>query len=315
LGGLLAMVPQMPAAAAEEAYPSRPVRIVVPYAPAGVTDVMARVIADQMSKSLGQPFVVENKAGAGGVVGMEAVHRSPHDGYTLVMMPANLTILKVLYHRISFDPINDFVPIANVGASPVGIAVHPSLPVRSVPELVRYVRANPGLGYASCGIASPQHLAGEYLRSVAEIDLNHIPYKGCGEAVTDVMAGRVKLFFASIPHLIPYRATGQLIAIGVTGASESALVPGVPTVASAGYPDFNIEAWFGLLAPKGTPPEILRRLNAEVNKALQSPVVLERMKQQNFAPVGGSAEAFGATILADVDRLGGIARQAGITAD
>nr|WP_272874744.1 tripartite tricarboxylate transporter substrate-binding protein [Roseomonas marmotae] len=276
---------------------------------------MARVVADQMSKSLGQPFVVENKAGAGGVVGMESVYRSPHDGYTIVMMPANLTILKVLYNRISFDPIEDFVPIANVGASPVGIAVHPSLPVRSVPELVRYVRANPGLGYASCGIASPQHLAAEYLANVAQIELNHIPYKGCGEAVADVLAGRVKLFFASIPHLIPYRATDQLFAVGVTGASESGLVPGVATVAAAGYPGFNIEAWFGLLAPKGTPPEVVKRLNAEVNKALQSPAVLERMKQQNFAPVGGTAESFGATIAADVERLGGIARKAGITAE
>ena len=299
---------------AQAPYPNKVVRIVVPYGAGGVTDIMARVIAQKLSVQMGQQFIVENKAGAGGTIGMAEVARLPKDGYNLVMMPANVSVMSVLYDKLPFDPIKDFEPVVNVGSSPVGISVSSKMPVKNIQEFFDYARKN-SVSYASCGTASPQHIAGEYLRSVAGINITHIPYKGCGPALPDVLSGEVPLFFASIPHLIANAPSGRILPIAVTGKKRSALLPNVPTVAESGYPQFDVEAWFGLLVAKGTPADIVRKLNQEVNKALQTPELKKTMAAQYFEPVGGTPEAFGATINRDAERLGAIVRQAGIRAE
>lgn len=310
LGSSLGMSP----AQAQAPFPNKVVRIVVPYAAGGVTDIMARVLAQQLSTQMGQQFIVENKPGAGGSIGMGEVARLPKDGYNLVMMPANLSVMSVLYEKLPFDPLKDFVPVVNVGSSPVGISVGAKLPVKSIKEFFAYARKN-SVSYASCGIASPQHIAAEYLKSVAQIDIVHIPYKGCGAALPDVLSNEVPLFFASIPHLITNAKSGRILPIAVTGKKRSPLMPDVPTIAESGYPQFDVEAWFGLIVAKGTPADVIQKLNAEVNKALQAPELKKTMAAQYFEPVGGSPEAFGATINGDAERQGAIVRQAGIRAE
>ncbi|MES2511196.1 MAG: tripartite tricarboxylate transporter substrate binding protein [Pseudomonadota bacterium] len=308
------------AQASAAGYPNKVVRIVVPYAAGGVTDIMARVLAQQLSTQVGQPFIVENKPGAGGSIGMGEVSRLPKDGYNLVMMPANLSVMSALYDKLPFDPLKDFVPVVNVGSSPVGISiaagnsVTDKLPVRNIKELFAYAKKN-SVSYASCGIASPQHIAAEYLKTVAQIDLVHIPYKGCGAALPDVLSHEVPLFFASIPHLINNAKSGRILPIAVTGKKRSPLLPNVPTIAESGFPKFDVEAWFGIIVAKGTPADVINKLNAEINKALRSPEMKKAMAAQYFEPVGGTAEAFGATINRDAQLLGAIVKQAGIRAE
>ncbi|MBI2729016.1 MAG: tripartite tricarboxylate transporter substrate binding protein [Polaromonas sp.] len=310
----------MTLAHAQVPFPNKVVRIVVPYAAGGVTDIMARVLAQQLSTQMGQQFIVENKPGAGGSIGMGEVARLPKDGYNLVMMPANLSVMSALYEKLPFDPLKDFVPVANVGSSPVGISVASGgsvankLPVKNIRELLAYAKKN-SVSYASCGIASPQHIAAEYLKSVAQIELVHIPYKGCGAALPDVLSHEVPLFFASIPHLINNAKSGRILPIAVTGKKRSPLLPDVPTIAESGYPQFDVEAWFGIIAAKGTPADVVNKLNAEINKALRSPEMKKTMAAQYFEPVGGTAESFGATINRDAQRLGAIVKQAGIRAE
>ena len=299
---------------AQSVYPNKSVRIVVPYATGGVTDIMARVIAQQLSAQMGQQFIVENRSGAGGTIGMAEVARLPKDGYNLVMMPANLSVMGALYDKLLFDPIKDFAPVVNVGASPVGISVSSKLPVKNIKEFLAYSQKN-SVSYASCGIASPQHIAAEYLKAVSKIDIVHIPYKGCGAALPDILSGEVPLFFASIPHLITNAKSGRILPIAVTGKKRSPLMPDVPTIAESGYPQFDVEAWFGLLVAKGTPTEVIQKLNAAVNKALLTPEMQKTMAAQYFEPVGGTPEAFGITINQDAERLGAIVREARIRAE
>ncbi len=301
------------AAAFGQAYPSRPIRIIVPYTAGGGTDVMARVMAERFTESMGQPVLVENRPGAGGIIGLESVYKADHDGYTLVMMPSNLSILGPLYGKLPFDPIKDFAPIALVGSSPVMIGAHTSFPANSFQEFIAYARANPGkLNFASCGTASPQHIAGEYLNVVAGITLTHVPYKGCAQALPDVLSGTVPLFFSTVAHLNPQVRAGKLKAFAVTGAARTPLAPDTPTVAESGYPGYNVDVWFGLLAPGKTPPEVVQRLNAEVNKALERPDVREKMLQQFYAPAGGTSASFADVIRADLERFAKPIQQAGI---
>lgn len=300
------------ASSASAQYPERPVTLVVPYSAGGVTDIMARVLADQLSQSMGQPFVVENRPGAGGAVGMEAVLNGEHDGYTLVMVPANIAVMTALYPSLSFDPVADFAPVANIGASAIGIATHKSLPVETFEELIAYVKDNPDLSYTSCGNASPQHIAGEYLQEVAGIEMTHINYPGCGDSIPDVLAGRVPLLFASVPHLIPHYGGNDLNVLAVSSGERSVFLPEVPTVAESGYPEFVIDAWFGVVAPGNTPSEIIEALNTAMNEQLGSDAMKERMAQQSVVAVGGTAESFGETIRRDEEQLGGIIRNSGI---
>jgi tripartite-type tricarboxylate transporter receptor subunit TctC len=299
--------------AVAQSFPSKPIRIVVPYTAGGGTDVMARIVAERLTESLGQPVLVENRPGAGGIIGLESVFKSEHDGYTLVMMPSNLSILGPLYGKLPFDPLKDFAPIALVGSSPVMIGAHPSFPANTFQEFIAYAKANPNkVDYGSCGTASPQHIAGEYLNAVAGITLTHVPYKGCSQALVDVLSGAVPLFFATVAHVNPQAKAGKMKALATTGPTRTPLAPDVPTVAESGYPGYNVDVWFGLLAPGRTPPEVVQRLNAEVNKALERPEVREKMAQQFYAPAGGTSAKFAETIRADLERFSKPIQQAGI---
>lgn len=310
--GLAASVAVGPSASAQS-YPSKPVRIIVPYTAGGGTDVMARVLAERLTESMGQPFLVENRPGAGGIIGLEYTYKSEHDGYTLVMMPSNLSILGPLYGKLPFDPLTDFAPIALIGVTPVMIGGHVSLPVQNFSQLIAYAKANPNkLNFASCGTASPQHIAGEYLKVVAGIELTHVPYKGCAQALVDVISGTVPLFFATVAHINPQIKAGKMRGYAVTGSQRTSFATEIPTVAESGYPGFVVDVWFGLLAPGRTPKEIVARLNTEVNKVLERADVREKMAQQFYEPVGGSAERFAAVIRADLERFAKPIQQAGI---
>ena len=301
----------MGSAWAQAAYPAKLVRIVVGSSPGGITDTMARVIGNELSQSMGQQFVVENRPGAGGLIGLNAVSKAPRDGYTLLMVPATLSVSKALYSSLTYDPVEEFVPVVNIGTSPVAISVHADFPAKNFKDFIAYAKKN-NVNYASCGPGTPQNIAAEYLASVSGIQLTHIPYKGCGPALTDVLGGSVPLFFASAPHIIENRKSGRIVPIAVTSKKRSPLLPDVPTVAESGYPDIDVNAWFGLVAAKGTPPEIIEKLNKAVNLSLATQAVKDKMATLYIDPVGGSAESFGETIRRDSRVLSAIVKQAGI---
>ena len=294
-------------------YPSRPIKIVVPFSPGGGTDVIARLMAERFQDSMGQTVLVENRPGAASIIGLEYVYRSEHDGYTLVLEPNNLVLLGPLYGKLPFDPIADFAPVALIGLSPNMIGGHPSLPARTFLELIAWAKANPGkLNFASCGTATPQHLAGEMLKVMAGIDMTHIPYKGCAPALADVLGGQVPLFFSTVAHLNPQIKAGKLRGFAVTGPPRTSFAPETPTVAESGYPGFNVDGWFGLLAPGRTPKDVVAKLNAEVNKALARQDVKDKLAAQGYELLGGTPERFAEVIRADLARLGKLIRDVGI---
>ncbi len=302
-------------AMAQQQYPTKPVRMIVPYSAGGVVDILGRLVADELTKLLGQPVLVENRTGAGGVLGLESVFNSPHDGYALVMMPANVSILSALYPNLNFDPIRDFTPVVMIGSIPSGLSASTSQPFKTFKELVDYAKANPGkLSYASCGIASPQHLAAELLKSRAKIDIVHITYRGCAEALPDVLSGRVALFFSSIHHALSGQESGKIRMLAVTSRTRTEWAPEVPTIVESGYPDVASDAWFGVLAPRNTPKPIVTRINAEVNKILADPAVQAKLKKAYISSVGGTPESFGALISEDAKQLVPIIKQADIKA-
>lgn len=305
----LLLAAAVPTAYAE--YPDKPVRIIVGSTAGGVTDTMARLIGNQLTQRFGQSFVVENRPGASGVIGLTEVHRAAPDGYTLTMVPANIVVFKALYGNLSFDPVADFTPIVHVGNSPIGVSVHKSFPAKNLKELIAYAKTH-DVSYASCGPGTPQHLAAEQFRDVAQLKLTHIPYKGCGQALTDVLAGRVPVFFASIPHVVEGEKSGRVTPVAVTGQTRSPLLPDVPTLVEMGYKDVVVDAWFGLIAAKGTPKAVVDKINAAVNELLRQPGVREKMAAQYVDPVGGTPESFGALIRRDSERLSAIVRKVGI---
>lgn len=303
--------------ASAQAYPEKPVRIVVPFGAGGGTDTMARVVADGFQRALGQPFVVDNKAGAGGNIGMEAVAKAPADGHTLLMVTNNIAINPSLYSKVNYHPVRDFAPIALVGSSPVAISVHPSLKVASLGELITYARANPGkLSYASCGAGTPQHLAAELLAQMARIEFVHVPYKGCAAPMADHLAGTVPVSFTTIALAAPHAKAGKLRTLAVTGSSRSAFAPEVPTVAEAAQlPGYNIDVWFGLFAPAGTPKPVIAKLGQLINQQLASPEVKSKMADQNYQPLGGTPEQLAETVARDIARYEKVIRAANIKAD
>jgi tripartite-type tricarboxylate transporter receptor subunit TctC len=301
----------MQAYAADPPYPTKPVRIVVGSAPGGVTDIAARVVGAELSKSLGQPFVIENRAGAGGLIGLTNVYKSDRDGYSLLMVPATLPVVKALYHNIDFDPVEDFVPVANIAMGPNAISVNPSFPAKTFKDFIAYAKTH-DVSYASCGPGTPQHLAAELLRSVAGLQLTHSPYKGCGAAIIDVLGGSVPVFFSGVPNVIEDRKDGKLIVLAVTSMQRDPMMPDVPTVAESGFPQVDSNEWFGLIAAKGVPPYIIDKLNKAVNAALKTPSVKQKLASLYMEPMGGTPEAFGKLIHDDTKRLGAVVVKAGI---
>jgi len=298
-----------------QSYPSKTVRIIVPLPP-GAVDLMARYLCEKFPQSLGQPCIVENRPGAGSIIGIEFVARAEPDGYTLLLTANNLGIIPALYPKAPFDPVKDFAPIALVSSTPVMIGAHTSFPAKSFQEFIAYVKANPGkVNFTSCGLASPQHLAGEILNSMAGMKMIHVPYKGCGPAEIDVLAGRVPVIISNVTRFMPQIRAGKLRGYALGGGKRSQFAPDYPTVDESGFPGYDVEVWFGLLAPGRTPKEIVTRLNAEVNRVLALPDIKEKLSSQAYEPIGGTPEKFAQAIRSDIERYGKVIREAGIKAD
>ena len=289
-------------AAPAQGWPSRPIRVVVPFPPGGSTDIATRPVADRLSHALGQSVVVENRAGAGGNIGTELVAKSAPDGYTLVIATDAVASSAHTYKNLGYQTLRDFAPVVELSRQPVVLAVHPSLGVSSVTELVALAKQKPGLGFATSGSGSQQHMVGEWFAKLAGIRLTHVPYKGGGQAITDLVAGQVPIGSLGSSPLIPHAKAGKLKLLAQSTRARSAALPDVPTYEEAGYKGLVIEQWLGVLVPTGTPPEVVARLNAEINKALADPVLRERYFQAALEPVGGTAEQFGKLIREDYDK-------------
>ncbi len=306
----------------QAAWPGKPVRIVVPFAPGGTTDILARVLAPELSKTLGQSFVVENRAGAGGNIGAEVVAKSPGDGYTLLMGTVGTHgINKSLYDKLPYDPQKDFAPITLVAGVPnvmvMGTKRAQALGITSVADFVKYAKAHPGrLNMASSGNGTSIHLAGELFKSRTGIFMTHIPYRGSGPALTDLLAGSIDVMFDNLPSAMPHIQAGNLKAFAVTSAVRSLALPDVPTVAEAGnLPGFEASSWFGLLAPTGTPTEVVNRLHQETAKALNLPAVKERLLAQGAIPGGNTPAEFARLIDAETTKWAGVVKASGARVD
>jgi tripartite-type tricarboxylate transporter receptor subunit TctC len=279
-----------------QTYPAKPIKIVVPFAVGGIADTFARVIGQKLGESWGQPAVVENKGGAGGNIGADLVAKSPPDGYTLVMGNIGThAVNPYLIKNVPFDPLRDFVPIAHVLDAEGLLVVHPSVAAKTVPEIVALAKAQPGkLSYASGGMGTTSHLAGELFKSMAKVDVVHVPYKGNSPAITDLLGGQTQMIFATMPTVLPQVKAGRLRAVAVIGLERTPALPDVPTIAET-LPGFAVSNWIGLFAPAGTPPEIVAKLNAEVQKIMQQPDVRKRLETEGarfIATTPGSFAAF-----------------------
>ena len=304
-----------PAAQADD-YPARPVRVIVPFSPGGAVDGPMRLLADGLSKRLGQAVVVENKPGAGATIGTELVAKSPPDGYTLLLASQTNAISATLYAHLSYDPIADFEPIALIGREPGVVVVHPSLPVRTLQELIAYAKAHPGeLDYASSGNGSGQHLFAALLCSMTGMKMNHVPYRGSGQATADLIGGQVKVAIPGTAGMVGHIRSGKLRALAVTGAKRSPQLPDVPTVAEAGVPGYEAYVWMGLLAPRGTPPAIIEQLHRELVGVLATDEVKRYMDSAGIEIVGSTPAQFGAFFRAERSLWAKVIKETGATID
>jgi tripartite-type tricarboxylate transporter receptor subunit TctC len=308
---LLALAFALPAHS--QPYPSKPVRIIVPFAAGGVADLLPRIVGQKLSEKWGEPVIVENKAGASGNIGMAEGARAPADGYTLVLAPTgNLTVNPFLF-KLPFDTAKDFTPITVLAASPNVLVVHPSVPARNFRELVAYAKSNPGkLNFASPGEGSGAHLAGELLNIEAGIDAQHVPYKGIAPAVNDLLGGQVQMMFAGISTVLQHVKSGKLVAIAIASPRRSAQLPDVPTVAESGLAGFDVTSWYGLVVRTGTPPEIVQKIHRDAAEALASDDVKAKLAGLGLEPIGNSPEVFGRMIEAESVKWSGIVRKANI---
>ena len=298
------------------AWPTKPIKIIVGYSAGGATDVLTRLVSVGMGNTLGQSIVVENRPGANSNVGAEIVARSPADGYTLYAFSIANTINATLYPNLSYDPIKDFEPIGMIAKIPNILVVNPSLPVKTLAEYVRYAKdAKDGVTFASSGSGSSIHLSGEMFKMQAKIQMLHIPYKGSAPAVTDLLGGQVESMFDNAPSALPHIKAGKLRPIAVTSAQRSPFLPDVPTIAESGYPGFDVQSWFALVAPAGTPKPIITQLNAALNKALNSPEVRQRMQELAATPEPGSPEKMAAFEASEVKRWRDVVKASGAKAE
>jgi tripartite-type tricarboxylate transporter receptor subunit TctC len=303
---------------AAQSYPSRPVRIVIPFAPGGPTEFVLRLLADRLTANLGQPFVVENRpGGAGGTIGAKSVAIAEPDGYTLLFSsPGPLVTAPAIYKNLDYDPIRQFTPIAMVIYAPQMLAVHPALPVNSLAQLIAYAKRNPAkITFGSSGYGTQPHVLGEMLKLMAGIDIVHVPYRGAGQSVTDLLAGQVQMIFETTAILLPHIQGGRLRALAVAVEARSPFLPEVPTMAELGYPKILASFWSGLLAPAGTPPAVIDKLNQAVNDILRSPEAQTGLARLNAEARIGSPRDFGAFIAAEAARWAGIANATGIKVD
>jgi tripartite-type tricarboxylate transporter receptor subunit TctC len=294
-------------------YPERPIRLVVPFAPGGTNDVIGRIVGERLAARLGQPVVVDNRAGANSVLGSEIVAHATPDGHTLLIVAAGFAINPSLRKKLPYDTVRDFAPVGLVGGGPYLMVIHPAVPAKSVGEFVSWARSRPGqVNYASVGVGSPPHLAAELLKISASIDLNHVPYKGGGAVLPDLIAGRVSMFFGSISTLKPQVDTGKLRAVAVTTVKRAPALPGVPTFIESGLKDYEVDGWYGLLAPVKTPAAVVNRLNAELRQVLNEAETRERFLQRGMQPAPGTAQEFAALIRSETAKWAKVIRAAGI---
>ena len=302
--------------AVAQGYPTKTVKIVVPYPPGGPTDIVARVVAQKLSEQTGQQFIVDNRGGAGGNIGAEAVAKSPADGYTLLVATTAHAINRTLFKDLAYDLRKDFAPISQLTAGPLVIVAHPSLPAKNVQELVALAKAKPGeLTFASSGNGQSTHLAAELFDTMAGVKMRHIPYKGSAPALTDVMGGQVSLFFDTMLSSMPHVKSGKLKALAVTSAARSPAAPDLPTVAESGLPGYEAIAWNGLLAPAGTPKAVIAKLSTELKKALELAEIRERFAAQGFAAAWSSPDAYAAFLDSEVDKWAKVVKVSGATVD
>ena len=301
--------------AQSQQYPTKPVRIIAPFAPGGGTDFIARLIAQKLTERLGQQVIVENKPGAGGNLGAEFAVKSAPDGYTLLLVAGSYTVNPSLY-KLSFDPVNDIAPIIQLSQGPFVVAVHPSVPAHSLKELIELARREPDkLSYASAGAGSITHLASELFLDMAKIKIVHIPYKGTGPALNDTIAGSTQLIFGSVSTTLQFIKSGRLRGLAVTTPRRIPALPDLPTVAEAGVPGYEVVLWHGLVAPRGVPRAIVDRLNRDANEVLKAKDMGDLLATDGVAPKGGTPEQFRAAIKADIERWRGVVKQANIKVD
>lgn len=300
--------------ASAQTYPNRPVRIIVAFAPGTTSDIVGRIFAEKLTQAMGQTFIVDNRTGAGGTIGAEAVAKAPPDGYTLLVSTAALPVSAHVFPNLKYDTARDFASITVISHSPLLLAANLSFPPRTVAELIQYARANPGkVSFGSAGVGTSHHLTGEKLKLDTGVDMVHVPYKGSGPAHVDLMGGQIQVMFDNIVALMPHVKAGKVRALAVSSAKRHALLPEVPSLQEAGVRDFETVAWFGLLAPAGTPREIVNRLNAETLKALALPDVRTRLIEAGSVIIGNSPEAADRFLREEVDKWGKVVRAAKVT--
>jgi len=301
------------AGALAQSYPTRAIKLVVPSSPGGGTDIVARILGQKLSEQLGQQFVVENRAGAGTVIGNDAVAKSAPDGYTLLMGLSTLAINPSMYAKLPYDALRDFAPISQSVSACNILILHPSVPAKTVVELIALARAKPGsLTFGSAGMGTNPHLSGELFKSLARIDMVHVPFKGSGQSIISQVAGEIAANFPSVPTAMPYVKAGRLRGIGVTTLKRVEVLPDVPSIAEAGLPGYEATQWFGLLAPAGTPRPIIDRLHQESSRALRSADMKERMTAEGLEVVGSTPEEFASYIRSETEKWTQVIKAAGI---
>jgi len=309
-----AMLLIMPAAALPQAYPAKPIRFVIPFPPGGSTDLVGRLLGQQWAQLMGQQVIIDNRGGAGGTIGVENAARAAPDGYTLVLGHiGTFGVGPSLYAKLPYDPVRDFAPIGLFGGVANLLVVHPSLPATSLKALIAVARARPGqLNYGSAGVGSASHLQMEYFKLLTKTDITHVPYKGTGPMVTELVAGQTQVTCTGVPGLLGQVKAGRLRALATAGAKRLGIFPDVPTSAEAGLPGFEVTTWYGPLAPAKTPPEIITRLNAERQKMLQSKEVLDRLANEGIEPLGGTPQEYAAYIKSEMARWAKVVKAANI---
>jgi tripartite-type tricarboxylate transporter receptor subunit TctC len=299
-----------------QAYPTRPIRMLVPFAAGGTVDIVARFLGAKLSDELGQPVIVENRGGAGGTIASAMVAKSPGDGYTLMTMHQGLAFNATLYSNLPYDTLRDLAPIANVGATPNVLVVTDALPVKTLPEFLAYARVNPGrIAYGSGGVGSAGHLSVELLQSLTGTKLTHVPYKGSGPAITDLISGQIQAMLLTMPAVMPFLKGGKLRAIATSGAQRSPALPELPTIAEAGVPGYEYTPWYGVFGPATLPKELVARLNQAVNKILSGSEVRDKLAHQGLEVQAMASGEFAELVRADVARWAKIIRDVGVQAE
>ena len=312
---LLALAALTPLVCAAQAWPARPLRVIVPFAPGGGTDITARMVAQPLSERLGQPVVIDHRPGAGTMLGTELAARAPADGYTLLLAAAPHAINPALYSQVKYDALRDFTPVTMAIAFPYVITAHPSTPLLSIGDVISHAKAHPGkLTFGSSGIGSTNHLAGELFNRMAGVELTHVPYKGGGPALADALGGHLSLLFGTVLETLPQVRNGKLRGLAVSSATRTAIAPELPTVAESGVPGYDVTGWYAFLVPAGTPPGVVSRLNEEITRILATPAVRERLLALGAEPSPTTPEKAQAFISAELTRWDKLIKAARITA-